>query len=306
MALGGTYQDHFKDMFRDMLLHEAQEQGSVLAQTVMMEEMSGNKTFFDKLGKVAHYVKTARGQDKTFSDTTNERRQVQEVLASFDHILDPEDLIKFVSDPRSEIVTAAIWELGRRKDEVIIEALQGNSVVTTNGTTANVALPASSKVGVADHTFDAGSGDVGLTTGKLKLAKTILGEKFGINQNERIFCVAPMRQIMNLTTENQQVSGDFRTSKPLEGPGIVNNISGYMGIDFISYEEAGVDASSDERVYVYSASAIKLGIYLPLTVEIVQLTDKVTNPDSISVFEAIGATRMYEEKVVEIACDPLA
>jgi len=44
MALGGTYQDHYKDMFKDMLLHEAQQHGSRLEQAVMIEKMEGNKT----------------------------------------------------------------------------------------------------------------------------------------------------------------------------------------------------------------------------------------------------------------------
>jgi len=303
MALGGTYQDHYKDMFKDVLLLEAQQDGSRLAQTVMTEIMDGNKTYFDKLGKVSHYIKTSRGEDKTFSDATFERRQVQEVTASWDHVLDREDLIKYVQNPRNELVRSAVMELGRRKDEVIMDAIKGSAVVTTNGSTTNQALTLT--VAVNDHTYDSTTGDVALTTSKLKVALKLIKENYGDNGSRNIFCVAPIAQIMNLTTENQQVSGDFRSSRPLEGPGIEQGLSGYLGITFIGYEGTGVDGSSDELVYVFTDDAIKLGIFHPLTVDIDRLPTKSMNPDGLSVFESIGATRMYEEKVVQIACDPL-
>ena len=304
MPLGGSYQDHHKDMFKDVLLHESQQQGSVLAQVPMVEMMEGNKTYIDKLGKQSHYVKTTRNQTKTYADLTFERRQVQEELASWDHIFDKEDLIKYVNNPKSQVVKSAVMELGRRKDEIIMDAISGNAVVTTNGSTANQALTLT--VAVNDHQFDSGSGDVGLTTSKLKLAKTKILEAYGAGLAQRLICIAPIRQIMNLTTENQQVSSDFRANKPLEGPGVVSGLSGFMGIDFIAYEETGTDSSSDEKVFLLTDDAIIQGVYHPLTVEVLKDPTRVTNPDTLSVYEAIGATRLEENAVVQVACDPLA
>ena len=305
MALGGTYQDHYKDLFKGIIGHEAQQMGSRLRQTVMSAFMDGNKTFFDKLGGSTHYVKTTRNQDKSFSDVTFERRQVQEVLVSFDQIFDREDLIKYVENPRNEVVRSAVMEMGRRTDEVIMDALSGNAVVTTNGSTANQALTLT--VAVDDHKFDTDTGDVALTISKLKLAKVLISENFGSQGLDgRIICVAPSRQIMNLTTAPETISSDFRINKPLEGPGVVSGLSGYLGIDFIEYEDTGLINTTDEIAYVYTDDAVQLGIYIPLTVEIEKITTKTTNPDSLAVFEELGATRMWEEKVVQIAFDPLA
>lgn len=305
MSLGGTYQDHYKDMFKDTLLLEAQQMGSRLEQSVMIESMSGNKTFFDKLGKVSNYIKSSRGQAKNLSDVTFERRQVQEVFAEFDHLIDKEDLIKYVNDPKSEIVQSAVMELGRRKDLVIHNALAGNAVVTTDGSTANQGLTLS--VAVDNHDYDSGSGDVELTSGKLKKAVALILANHGAASNERLVCVAPIDQIMNLSTEAEQISGDFRATKALDGPGIVKGLSGYMGIDFIAYDEQIlVNGAAKERIFLYSESAIKLGIFEPLTVEIDRAVERAGNPDILSVFEAIGATRMYEEKVIEVLCEPIA
>ena len=134
----------------------------------------------------------------------------------------------------------------------------------------------------------------------------MIKENYGDSGANRFIVIAPSAQIMNLTTEDQQVSGDYRAKKPLEGPGTVSGLSGFMGIDFIEFEDTGTDSNSDEKVFLLTDDAIKLGIYEPLTVEITKNTNKKASPDQLAVWEAIGATRMYEEKVVEIACDPLA
>jgi len=302
----GTYQDHYKDVFKDQILLASQQEGSVLDQTVMKETMDGNKTYFDKLGKVEHYNKTARGQDKSYSDITFERRFVVESMIAFDHILDKEDLIKYVSDPRNQIVTSATYEMGRDKDVVIAEAINGAVTVQANGSTSSVSLASAQKVAVSQHTYDSGSGDVELTTSKLKEAKVKITQQYGAPSGMRLFCVASSRQLMNLSTFTEVVSSDYRVNKPLEGPGVVSSLSGYLGYDFIEFEGTGVDTNADERAFVYTADAIKMGIYTPLTVSITRNTNKVAEPDQISVWEAIGATRMYEEKVVEIACNPIS
>jgi hypothetical protein len=186
-----------------------------------------------------------------------------------------------------------------------MDAIKGNAQVTTDGTVAATALSLS--VAVDNHTYDSGSGDVGLTTGKLRRAIRELAENYGTQgMGQRLICIAPSKQIVNLSTETQTISGDFRGRKPLEGPGVVQGLSGFMGVDFIEYEDVGVDASSDERVMLLTDDAMKLGIFEPLKISIDQHMGKVANPDRIKVWEALGAVRMYEEKVCEILCDPLA
>jgi hypothetical protein len=308
MSLGGTYEDHHKDMFKDMLLMEKQQRGSVLEQTVMSEFMEGNKSFFDKLGAVDTYEKSSRNQVKQYADPTFERRQVQETTISFDTLIDKEDLIKYVTNPKNDITRAALARHKRDTDEVIAEAILGNAVVTTNGAAANQALTLS--VAVNDHQYDpaAGSADVALTSYKLKNALQKIRTGHGVDPGERVFVVAPSAQLMNLTMEDQVVSSDYRDHKPLEGPGVFGSLSGFLGLDFIEYDPATalVDGSADSRVFMYSESAIKLGIYIPLTVEIQSENTRVANPDGLSVWQAIGATRFYEEAVCEILCDPIA
>lgn len=305
MSLGGTYQDHYKDMFKDVLLIEAQQMGSVLEQAVMIEPMEGNKTYFDKAGQVSSSVKGARNEDRTFADQTFERRQVQETFREYATLFDREDLIKHVNNPKGTFTRQAVMDLGRKKDQVIYDAIGGNAVVTTNGSTANQALTLS--VAVNDHTYDSGSGDVELTVSKLKKGISLLRSNFGLVGNERVICIGPSDQLMNLTTDDQAVSSDYRAIKPLEGPGVIPQLSGLLGIDFIAYDlEVDTDGSADEYVYLLTEDAVKMGIFEPLTVEVTKNTNKKGSPDQLAVWEAIGATRMFEEKVVGILCNPIA
>lgn len=305
MALGGVYLDHYADVFKDTILLESQQSGSVLSQAVMSEFMSGNKTFIDKAGAVTHEIKSSRNADRNFQDQTFERRQVQEVFAEYATLFDKEDLIKYAANPKSAFVRQAIMELGRRKDEVIYDAIGGNAVVTTDGSTANQAI--TQTVAVNDHTYDSGSGDVELTVSKLKKAIAVMRASFGYQGTERLICIGPSDQLMNLTTDDQFVSSDYRATKPLEGPGVIPSLSGALGIDFIAYDlETDVDGSSDEYVYLFTEDAITLGVYEPLNVEITKNTSKQGSPDQLAAWEAIGATRLYEEKVVGILCNPIS
>lgn len=302
MSLGGSYQDSYLDLFKGLVEHEAQQKISRLGIIPKIELMSGNKTFFDKLGQNAHYEKTSRGQVKSFTDLTFERRQVVELFVSFDHILDKEDLIKYVDNPQNMVIESAASAMGRQKDEIIMDAIQGNAVVTTNGSSANQALTLS--VAVNDHSYDSDSGDVALTPSKLKEATRLLQQNYGHDGSKRLFCVAPIGQIMELASADEVINKDFRSSSVLEGPGIHKGISGYLGIDFISYEETGLDGSSDENVYLLTEDAIRMGIFQEMKAEILKDSTRVGNPDTISVTQALGAVRMHEEKVVTILCDP--
>lgn len=304
MALSGSYQDFHLEMFKDGLSHELQQKGTLLAGLVTKENVGGLKTHFTKVGKLTSYEKTQRGQLKNYQDATFERRIIDFKHIESDILVDGTDVLNMVSNPQNDYAMAMRDELGRQIDEEIALALSGNASVTTNGTTANVALPSGSKVVVANHAYDSGSGDVGLTPGKLKAAISLLGTAYVDVSKEDVFCVGPMKQLMKLATYSEVTSDDFRNKKPLNIPGVVSGINGYLGMTYVAYEGFGVDGSSDELVYVFPRSAIKLGIRQDLTVKAAEDFTRAGNPTSLSAWIDLGAVRMYEEKVIQIACDP--
>jgi hypothetical protein len=291
MALSGTYLDHHLTMFKDMLDDELQKKGSRLEATVTIESVDGNRTEFEKIGKFSSYEKTSRNQKKTYQDATFEKRRVEFTYTSSDIVLDKVDLMDLIGNPASDYV----------------HAISGNATVITNGSSSSTALPSGSKVAVNNHDYDPASGtnDIGLTTFKIKSALKILGENEVDIERDELVCIAPQSQLMALSLEDQVVSADYRGKKPLEGsPGMDTQLSGYMGITFIRYEETDLVNTTDETCYIYPKNAIKLGIRQPLKIEVEKDTTLVGNPDTLSATEDLGAVRMYEEKVIQIACDP--
>lgn len=306
MSLGGTYQDFHFELFKDNLEHELQQKGSLLTATVTVEAVDGNKTWFTKYGKSTSYQKSTRGEQKTYHEDTYERRLLDFQFNSSDKILDKVDIMDMVTNPKSDAVQAMVMELGRERDRVIFSALSGSATKQENGTTSSVSLPAGSKVAVNSHAFSstAGSNDIGLTPSKLKEAVKLLGEDFVDVSREPVFVVGPMNQLMKLSVNSEVTSSDFRTKNVLDVPGVVMGINGYLGMTYVAYEETDLVNTTDETVYVYPKSAIKLGVRQPLTVEILKDTSRVGNPETIAAYEDIGAVRMFEEKVIQIACDP--
>lgn len=306
MSLGGTYQDFHLEMFKENLEHELQQNGSLLTAAVMVEMVDGNKTYFTKYGKSSSYVKSTRGEQKTYHEDTYERRLLEFQFNSSDKIIDPQDILDMVKNPKSDAVMAMVMELGRKRDEVIFNALSGTATKQENGSTSSVSLPSASKVAVNSHAFSAtsGSNDIGLTPSKLKEAIKKLGEQYVDVNREPVFCVGPMNQLMKLSVNSEVTSSDFRTKNVLDVPGVVGGINGYLGLTYIAYEDTDLVNTTDETVYVFPRSAVKLGVRQPLTVEILKDPSRVGNPETIAAFEDIGSVRMFEEKVIQIACDP--
>lgn len=306
MSLGGTYQDFHFEMFKDNLVHELQQRGSLLTATVSTETVDGNKTWFTKYGKASSYQKSTRGELKTYHEGTFERRLLQFQFNSSDQILDKVDIMDMVTNPKSDAVQAMVMRLGRERDRVIFDAISGTATKQENGATSSVSLPSASKVAVNSHAFSSvtGSNDIGLTPSKLKESIKKLGEQYVDVGREPVFCVGPMNQLMKLSTNSEVTSSDFRTKNVLDVAGVVGGINGYLGLTYIAYEDTDLVNTTDETVYIYPMSAVKLGIRQPLTVEILKDASRVGNPETISAYEDIGAVRMFEEKVIQIACDP--
>lgn len=308
MALGGTYQDHELLQFKDELSYELQQMGSVLMPTVTIETVEGKQTSFDKLGKASSYKKTQRGQPKTFFDATFERRLLTFETVSSDHLMDGTDILDMVNYNSGDLIKSMAMEIGRQQDEIIKEALTGNASVQTNGTVAETGLNAGFQIAVNDHKFDpvAGSNDIGLTPFKLKNAIALMGEAYAVNPlQEEVCVVGSYSSLMQLATFDEVINADYRAKRPVESPGLVEaGIQGFLGLNFIAYEEFAKDSNNDELVYVFPKSALKVGIRQPLTVEVLPDASRVGNPDTLSAVLDMGAVRMFEEKVVEIACDP--
>jgi hypothetical protein len=194
-------------------------------------------------------------------------------------------------DPTSSYAKAAAAAMGRSMDDVIIAAMGGSADTGVAGGTA-VALPAGQIVGATDQTD-------GLTIAKLLDAKLIL-DNADVDPSLKRYIVCGPQQIQDLLNTTEVKNSDFNTVKALAQ----GSINSFMGFDFIMSTRLVKDAThtTDREIYAFTEDAVKLAIGSDVKARIDERNDK-SYATQVYYSMAIGATRMEEEKVVQIKCN---
>ena len=308
MALAGNHQDHNIQIFKDNLLEELQEKGMKLVNLFPVSMDKAELVNVDKLGKSTSVIKTTRGQAKVFTEPTFERRTISFVPVTSDQFVDVTDINNFGVDPQSKLVKSMAEEIGRQADLVVMDAISGSANVITAGSTAATAIPSASKVAVGSYAFHGGTtaytGAICLTPSKLKEARKVIGTNFG-NIN-RLVVIGNMNQFESLLSfDDVKNGGWYRGGKDVLDNNTFSALEGFLGMSYVQYEATPAISSTVDAVYVVERDkALQISIRTPLTVELGKLMDRVMNPTAIAVWMDLGATRMYEELVIQIACSP--
>ena len=287
----------FVEQYKANILMLGQQKGSRLRASVKNESVVGKNAFIERIGSTAAVDAASRHDDTPRIDTPHSRRRLSLTTSRWADLIDNADKVRMLISPESEYAMNAVWAMGRRMDDHIITAASGNAQAGVAGATA-VALPAAQKIAVNDHTYATTSGDVGLSLSKLLLAKEKLDQS-EIDPEAPRFCVVNAKQMSELLALTEVQSADFNTVKAL----VQGQVDTFLGFTFIRSERIATDSSSDDLVLCYSAPSICLGVGEDIRVRISERDDKNY---SVQVFTQmdIGATRVEDEGVVEIACDP--
>ena len=269
----------------------SQQMGSYLRSAADVETIVGKNAFFDQVGKTTAQLRTSRHSDTPQVDTPHSRRRVSLGDYEWADLIDNQDKVRMLIDPTSSYAKAAAAAMGRAMDDVIISALGGTSYTGETGATS-VVLPSSQKPYSASQTD-------GLNITKLLEAKKIL-DLADVDPSIQRFFVCGPRQIANLLGTTQITSSDFNTVKALAQ----GQVDSFLGFKFIVSNRLAFDATNtDDRLcYAFTADAIKLAIGKDVMARIDERADK-SYSTQVYYCMSIGATRMEEEKVVEIACD---
>jgi hypothetical protein len=269
----------------------SQQMGSVLRGAVDVETIVGKNAFFDQVGKTTAVLRTSRHADTPQIDTPHSRRRVSLADYEWADLIDNQDKVRMLIDPTSSYAKAAAAAMGRAMDDVIISALGGTSYTGETGATS-VSLPAGQKPYSASQT-------TGLTVAKLLEAKRIL-DSADVDPSLPRFIVVGPKQIADLLNTTEVKSSDFNTVKALAQ----GQLDSFLGFKFIMSNRLQFDATNtdDRLVYAFTQDAIKLAIGKDVMARIDERADK-SYSTQVYYCMSIGATRMEEEKVVEIACD---
>lgn len=262
-----------------------QQLESQFRDKVNVESLTGEKAFFDYIGKVTPIQRTSRHGDTVYADTPHSRRMITAATYDVADLIDKPDEVRTLIDPANKYLQAFRAGFERLIDAKIIEAARGTAYTGANGTTA-VALPSTQKVAV---------GTTGMSIAKLSAALMIFN-KNDVAKDAEKWCAVGHRQIADLLAEAKYGSADYNILRPL----VEGKLTRYMGFNFIHTEQLPV--ASNVR---YCLAWIKPAITLAINYDIMaRVTEMPTKNYSVQVFMSMmfGASRMEEEGVVEIAC----
>jgi len=269
----------------------SQQMGSLLRGVVDVESVVGKNAFFDQVGKTTAVLRTSRHSDTPQIDTPHSRRRVSLADYEWADLIDNADKVRLLIDPTSSYAKAAAAAMGRAMDDVVIAALGGTAYTGETGSTS-VALPAGQKPYSSSQTE-------GLTVAKLLKAKELL-DLADVDPSLPRFIIVGPKQISDLLNTTEVKSSDFNTVKALAQ----GQLDSFLGFKFIVSNRLKFDATNtdDRLAYAFTSDAIKLAVGQDVIARIDERADK-SYSTQVYYAMSIGATRMEEEKVVEIACD---
>ena len=269
----------------------AQQMGSRLREAVDVETVTGKNAYFDQVGSTSAQVRSSRHADTPQIDTPHSRRRVSLADYEWADLIDDQDKVRMLIDPTSSYAKAAAAAMGRSMDDVIITALGGTAFTGETGSTST-ALPSTQKFATASQSD-------GLTIAKLLDAKKKLDLK-DVDPSLKRYVVCGATQISDLLNTTEVKNSDFNTVKALA----MGQIDSYLGFKFIMSNRLNFDATNtdDRHVFAFTEDAVKLAIGKDVTARIDERADK-SYSTQVYYCMSIGATRMEEEKVVQIPCD---
>lgn len=272
-----------------------QQKGSRLRNAVRVETQNAEFEFYDRIGATEAQEITGRHQDTPLVQTPHDRRRVG--LRDFDwaDLIDRQDRLKMLADPTGPYAMNAALAMGRKMDDVIIQAAFDTAYTGKTGSTT-VAFDSGNQI--AHNYVESGSAAASsMTIGKLRRAKEILDAEENDPDEER-FLALPAQAVHALLRTTEVSSSDYNTVKAL----VEGKLDTFMGFKFIRTERLNTNSSGYRRCIAWCKSKLLLAVSQDINVDVGPRRDK-RNSTQIYVSMGIGATRMEEVGVVEILTD---
>lgn len=272
-----------------------QQEGSRFKRAVRTGSSNGKGArVVQQVGAVVAREKTTRHADTPLIMTPHDSRWAHPKTYEWADLVDWDDLEKVLTDPQSTYAVNASHALERACDDEIIRAFFATARTGEDGTTST-AFPTATQQIV--------HGSAGLTVSKLLEAKRKLKAAEVDTDRDPIFCAISAEQEEDLLRDaslNSTMtiqSGDFNSDRPL----VTGDISRFLGVNFILSERLDV-ASNIRSCPMWAMSGMHLEMWKDVSVQVDRRPDK-SNAIQVYACAMFGATRLEEEKVVEIQCD---
>jgi len=281
--------------YRDNFIHLVQQEGSRLRGSVRSRtDVQGKHDHFDRIGQTTAQQIVSRHADTPLISTPHSRRRVSLNDYNWADLIDKADEIRMLGNPQSDYLKAGVWAMGRQIDDILISAYTANAVaIDSSDATSNVAFDSTNQ--------QIAGGSTDLTLAKIIQAAEKLNAQ-DVDPDEEKFFVVGSAQVAAMLGITSITSADFNSVKTL----VEGKVASFMGFKFIRSERLPlnrVNASSNERsCFAYVKSAIGLSVGMDIETRVSEREDK-NYSTQVYAQMSFGATRIEEEKIVEILCD---
>lgn len=286
--------NHYAQQYATNVQLLLQQEGSRLRGLVTEGQYIGEQASpVDQIDSVEMQAVTGRFEPMGRVDADTTRRWVTPNDFDLPQMIDSFDKLRLLTDPNSAYVKNAVNAANRKIDDIIIAAFFAAAKTGKTGS-GSTSFPAGQVVAVTQGAAAA----TGLTVAKLREGRRILRANEVDLDMDPITCVVTSKQEDNLLAEAQVISLDFNDRPVL----VDGRIKKFLGINFVPSERLAVNATPYRRVPLFAKSGMHLGIWNDITTDISQRKDIRGLPFQAYVYLTIGATRLEEDKIVEILC----
>lgn len=280
--MGASVTNVMVQSYENTVRHLAQQSGSRFRPWTMEKSVQSEGHNWERIGQATATKKTTRKQATPDNDTPWSRRKSIPVTYDVGDVVEPEDIVQVLIDPKSSYAAAHAKSMRRAYDDEIIAAATGDS---RDGAGNVVAFTAGQTVGdgSASISFD---------------IVTEVTEKFLDNdidcEEEKVFAISP-RQCRKLLQLTEAVSGDYNTLKPLQTGKIVF----WMGFFWVVSTRLLAPAAGQVDCFAMTRSALGLQVNKDIWAECQQdpSISYAYRPYSASSF---GCVRVEDEQVVRV------
>lgn len=276
----------FVQQFSANFAHLAQQTESRFQSAVRVESgIVGDSKKINRIGATAAQKRTTRHGDTPLIETPHSTRWIDLDDYEWADLVDELDKKKMLADPTSDYLKAGVAAMNRTKDDAIYAAARGNA----RSSSGTVALPAAQKVAVAA---------TGLTKAKIIQTKKMFRANEADEENgEELYFSYGAEQMEDLLGDTTLTSADFMAIQMLQDGAVGKRWAGFKWIPF----ERMTKVTNDRFCIAWCKSGIALGVGAEVMTRVTERADKSYAMQPYARM-SIGAARVEDAKVVEIAC----
>jgi len=301
MSWVNNIETHLVDTYHSNVEMAFQQKRSRLEGTVTRGTQNSEFDFWDRIGVVEANEVEGRHTDTPLNTTPFDRRRLQTRPYDWADLIDKKDKLRMLSDPASSYVQNAVNALNRKKDRVIIDAATADAYTGKTGNTV-VSFPAAQQI-AADFVETGSAVASNLTIGKLRRIVEIFRtneviDDYGENESPaQITGVVTASQLTALLRSMEVTNADYNSVKAL----VNGTVDTFLGIKF-KYTQLVKKSGNIRSCLFYVKKGIRFNIADEINTDVGPRRDK---RNSVQVYATadFGATRMWEEAVIECLCD---